>query len=571
MPTLTWIGKDKVVTHHKDVPYRVLSHQYGFNSANPKDRSETHSGNKIIHGDNLEALKSLLPEYEGRVNCIYIDPPYNTGKENWVYNDNVNDPKIQKWLGEVVGKEGEDLSRHDKWLCMMYPRLTLLKCLLNSSGAIFISIDDNEYHLLKAICDEIFGKRNYIKTFVWYTQGHTDNQDVITHVHEYILMYAKSIEDLKINKVVDPNIPLDSKILRDFAENSITKNGDKNPPSIFTIPAGFPCEVETLYKPKQSLIEEFLDEVGSGCITRELSKKYNVQYPARIDDMIVRDYKLQKPCRVFSGWMNFNKLQKFASTCEPFVDSDGSTLKYYLSKNGVIYYRRENRVASYIQSVLENMGTTETNKYMLEKMGVKFDFPKPVELIQYLLSIVSGENDIILDSFAGSGTTAHATLELNKKSGNRKFILIEINDYADSGTAQRVKSAMTGYDSIPGLGGQFDFYEIGERLFNDDGNLNEHVSEDQIREYIYFTETKQHLTRAKSEGMYLMDDWNDTSYYFYYQKETATTLSFDTLRKIVDHKAEQYIIYADICTISDADLEKRHVIFKKIPRDITRF
>ena len=296
-----------------------------------------------------------------------------------------------------------------------------------------------------------------------------------------------------------------------------------------------------------------------------------MQYPARIDDMIVRDYKLQKPCRVFSGWMNFNKLQKFASTCEPFIDSDGSTLKYYLSKNGVIYYRRENRVASYIQSVLENMGTTETNKYMLEKMGVKFDFPKPVDLIQYLLSIVSGENDIILDSFAGSGTTAHATLELNKKSGNRKFILVEINDYADSGTAQRVKSAMAGYDSIPGLGGQFDFYEIGEKLFNDDGNLNEHVSEDQIREYIYFTETKQHLTRPKTEGVYLLDDWNDTSYYFYYQKEAATTLSFDSLRKIVDHKAEQYIIYADICTISDADLEKRHVIFKKIPRDITRF
>ena len=130
---------------------------------------------------------------------------------------------------------------------------------------------------------------------------------------------------------------------------------------------------------------------------------------------------------------------------------------------------------------------------------------------------------------------------------------------------------MSGFSDQAGLGGSFDYYELGERLFNDDGNLNEHVSEDQIREYIYFTETKQHLTRKKSEGMYLLDDWNDTSYYFYYQKEAATTLSFDTLRKIVDHKAEQYIIYADICTISDADLEKRHVIFKKIPRDITRF
>lgn len=275
MPTLTWIGKDKVVTHHKDVPYRVLTHKYGFNSANPEDKSETHSGNKIIHGDNLEALKSLLPEYEGKVQCVYIDPPYNTGKENWVYNDNVNDPKIQKWLGDVVGKEGEDLSRHDKWLCMMYPRLTLLKSLLKNTGAIFISIDDNEYSNLKSICDEIFGRQNYVKTFIWYTKGHTDNQDVITHVHEYILMYAKSIKDLIINQVVDPNIRDDSKILRNFAENSITKNGDKNPPSVFTIPSGFPCEVESLNKSKSESIEAFLDDVGDGYISRELTKKYN--------------------------------------------------------------------------------------------------------------------------------------------------------------------------------------------------------------------------------------------------------------------------------------------------------
>lgn len=121
MPVLTWIGKDKVVNHHRDVPYRVLEHKYGFRAEDANDRTQTESGNKIIHGDNLEALKSLLPEYEGRIKCIYIDPPYNTGNEKWVYNDNVNDPKIKKWLGEVVGKQGEDLSRHDKWLCMMYP------------------------------------------------------------------------------------------------------------------------------------------------------------------------------------------------------------------------------------------------------------------------------------------------------------------------------------------------------------------------------------------------------------------------------------------------------------------
>ncbi|AKC20164.1 hypothetical protein IY36_10925 [Flavobacterium psychrophilum] len=151
MPTLNWIGKEKVINHHQDVPYKILEPQYGF--ADGVQQSEPNdSGNKIIHGDNLKALKSLLPEYEGKIKCIYIDPPYNTGNESWVYNDNVNHPKIKKWLGEVVGKDGEDLTRHDKWLCMMYPRLKLLHKLLAKDGAIFISIDDNEQaHLTKRI------------------------------------------------------------------------------------------------------------------------------------------------------------------------------------------------------------------------------------------------------------------------------------------------------------------------------------------------------------------------------------------------------------------------------------
>ena len=159
MPTLEWIGKEKVINHHQQVPYRVLEERYTYNAES--------SENMIIRGDNLDALKALLPKYEGRIKCIYIDPPYNTGNEGWVYNDNVNDPKIRKWLGQVVGKEGEDLSRHDKWLCMMYPRLKLLQKLLSNNGAIFISIDDNELVFLKEICDEIFGKRNFITSLIW--------------------------------------------------------------------------------------------------------------------------------------------------------------------------------------------------------------------------------------------------------------------------------------------------------------------------------------------------------------------------------------------------------------------
>ena len=185
MPILNWIGKEKVINHHQQVPYRVLEKQYTYGQAG--------SGNMIIHGDNLDALKSLLPRYEGKVKLVYIDPPYNTGNENWVYNDNVNDPKIKKWLGDVVGKEGEDLSRHDKWLCMMYPRLRLLHRLLAEDGAIFISIDDNEQANLKLICDEIFGSSCFITDLIWRSADSSNNDSKQFSVdYNHTLIYSKT-------------------------------------------------------------------------------------------------------------------------------------------------------------------------------------------------------------------------------------------------------------------------------------------------------------------------------------------------------------------------------------------
>jgi adenine-specific DNA-methyltransferase len=206
MPTLHWIGKEKVINHHLDVPYRVLDHQYTFNESAASTSSTTDSapvtepvevpgvgtGNKIIHGDNLEALKSLLPEYEGKIKCIYIDPPYNTGNEGWVYNDNVNDPKIKKWLGQVVGKEAEDLTRHDKWLCMMYPRLKLLHKLLAEDGAIFISIDDNEQASLKLLMSEIFGSGNFVTNIIWQKKTGASDAKGIANITEYIICYLKN-------------------------------------------------------------------------------------------------------------------------------------------------------------------------------------------------------------------------------------------------------------------------------------------------------------------------------------------------------------------------------------------
>ena len=193
MPTLNWIGKDKVVGHHNDVPYHVLEHQYGYSAEKGQTTEPTHSGNMIIHGDNLLALKSLMPMYEGRIKCIYIDPPYNTGNENWVYNDNVNDPHIKKWLGEVVGREGEDLSRHDKWLCMMYPRLVLMKKLLSEDGAIFISIGDAEDAQLRKICDEIFGVTCFVANIAWQkTYSPRNDKKGLPTETEHLYVYGKN-------------------------------------------------------------------------------------------------------------------------------------------------------------------------------------------------------------------------------------------------------------------------------------------------------------------------------------------------------------------------------------------
>jgi len=196
MPSLDWIGKKAVINHHRQVPYHLLRCNNSLSVGAPD------SGNLLVEGDNLLALKALLPYYAGQVKCIYIDPPYNTGNENWIYNDNANSSEMKDWLGKVVGKEGEDLSRSDKWLCMMYPRLSLLKQFLREDGAIFVSIDDDEAANLRLVLDEIFGASNFICSFVW-EKKHTRANDAkyVSDNHDYILLYAKSKDRLRINRL----------------------------------------------------------------------------------------------------------------------------------------------------------------------------------------------------------------------------------------------------------------------------------------------------------------------------------------------------------------------------------
>ena len=644
MPTLNWIGKDKVVNHHLDVPFYTLEHKYGFRAEDETDTSETHSGNMIIHGDNLTALKSLLPEYEGRVNCIYIDPPYNTGEEKWVYNDNVNDPHIKKWLGEVVGKEGEDLSRHDKWLCMMYPRLALLQRLLHPQGAIFISIDDNEYTNLKAICDEIFGKNCFVANVSWQrTYSVRNDKDGIAVIVEHILIYSK-----------EPNwIPLKLERTDDMDANYANPDNDYAAwASVIPTAPSASSHQGMVYAIQQPITGELLYPTTGRCWSfgqEEMLGFMNGWCEYELRDL-GDEAKRAEICGVsvdeirknIKGIVLKHDLNTSRERAKEIYNK-GPWPKYFFTKGGLGGIRRktyitevEGKIPTNYWSFDEVGHTDEAKKELKEIFGGKspFDTPKPTRLIERILDIATDDNSIILDSFAGSGTTAHAILLANlKKHSHKKFILVELMDYADTTTAYRVKKTMTGYKAtmkheeeiynkkltiknltkaetflkeaeaviekeqgnyaeinkpklqdncikviasrvadgfVEGLGGNFDYYELGKPLFKEDNNLNEEVGEDKIRNYIYYTETKQPLTRMRENGSYLLDTLNGTSYYFYYEKDRLTNLSLEDL-SIVTEKAEQYIIYADTCTIDEQTRAKLNIIFKKIPRDIRRF
>jgi len=527
MPTLNWIGKEKVINHHQDVPYRILEKQYTY--ANGKETKT--SENKIIHGDNLEALKSLLPEYEGKIKCIYIDPPYNTGNEGWVYNDNVNHPKLKKWLGKVVGKESEDLSRHDKWLCMMYPRLKLLHKLLTDDGAIFISIDDNEQANLKLICDEIFGKNNFLATLFWRGMHTVRNSSKDFNKNtEYIICFSK--DKSKLISGSDSKFYL--RVPKDkSADYKLNDNDGK----------GY-YKLDPIYARNYANPYEYTFKNGKiWNAPRGNYPRYSIQSLKKLED----DNEI-----ILSG--KEPKAKRFLKNVQ--IGVPPSTL---LEPNEVGF----NKDATLMLNEIFNG----------EKV---FDQPKTTRLVQFLLKItrqVDSNDFTTLDSFAGSGTTAHAVLNLNKEDGgNRKFILIEMEDYANDITAERVKRVIKGYGkdkkAVEGTGGNFTYYELGQPIFLENELLNETIGKDKIEGYVWYTETK--TPYAEQEENYLLGTKHDTAYYFYYEKERLTTLDESYLRTLKT-EAQQYIIYADLCLLDNVLMDKYHIVFKKIPRDITRF
>ncbi len=549
MAVLNWIGKEKVVNHHLDVPFRVLKHKYTYKDGENITDS-TRSENKIIHGDNLEALKALLPEYEGKIKCIYIDPPYNTGNESWVYNDNVNHPKIKKWLGEVVGKEGEDLTRHDKWLCMMYPRLKLLHKLLSPDGVIFVSIDDNELANLILILGEIFGNSNFIANVAVVNnfKGRSDDKYIAT-AHESLVIFHKG--NFKTHGVPLPEDYAGEYKKKDekghYRLQGLRKRGSgarrEDRPNMF-YPFYYNIESKTLsLSPTSKNDAEILPKLSDGSEGRWRWGKETSEN--RLDELFVSMVKGRNEYDIFQ--------------------------KDYLNKNG-----EEKR----IKPKSFWFGTdfsSEAGTLQLKKIfgGRSFDTPKSIELLKYCLEQATDKDSIILDSFAGSGTTAHAVMELNAKDGgNRNYILIELEDYAESTTAERIKRVIDGYGEgnkkTEGIGGDFEFLELDDPLFNVDGDINENQSINDIRKYVYYSETRTHNGFSiNPRNEYYLGKKNNVAYFFYYQKDLVTTLDRSFINSL-EIKADNYVIYADKCVVEDDILSKLNITFKKIPRDIIK-
>ncbi|GAA6142321.1 site-specific DNA-methyltransferase [Hydrogenophaga sp. 5NK40-0174] len=456
MPTLNWIGKEAVVKHHKDVPFRLLETDPEL-SCGPAD-----SGNLIVQGDNLHALKSLLPRYAGQVKCIYIDPPYNTGNEGWVYNDNVNSPEIRKWLGEAVGKEGETLDRHDRWLCMMYPRLVLLKQFLREDGAIFVSIDDNAVGNLRPLMDEIFGARNFITGFIWRkVDSPNDNKVPLTPDHEYVLAYARSKDRLKLAQMSAPGIVeaygrVDDQGRR-FRDRLLKKNGRNSlrkdrPTMYFPLTAPDGSEVY----PTHDNGEEAVWAMGQSGIDRHkaadtLIWKQRQRQGQTVWEPYTREFAPEDPRRPY-----------------PSIWADLPTMR---------------QAKAFLRDVFNTADL--------------FDTPKPVELIERILQMMNDPSALVLDSYAGSGTTGHAVLKQNAEDGgNRRFLLVEMDDgIAVRVSSERVKKVSEGYtpdggEPVEGLGSGFQFCRLSAApLFDADGQIRSDVKFAQLAEFVWFAET----------------------------------------------------------------------------------
>ena len=534
MTALQFKGRVFVDNYHLGIPYHELTPVRSKGLSKPASLHD----NLIVEGDNLAALKALLPVYHGKVKCIYIDPPYNTGNESWAYNDRVNSPLMQDWLGKVVDRE--DLTRHDKWCCMMLPRLKLLRELLRDDGAIFVSIDDNEVHRLRCLMDEVFGEENFLTTVIW--QKVFSPKNTARHFsedHDFVMVYARDADHWQPNLI-------------DRSSNATDRY--RNPD------------------------EDVRGPWSSSDLT---ARNYYSQGTYEVTSPSGRKYK-PAAGRYFT----------IASSSFKALDEDG---RVWWGKHGDAMPRLKRYLSEVKEGVVpqtlwthKDVGHTQAAKRELvsilnfERSEDVFNTVKPTTLIDRVLRIATDKDSIVLDSFAGSGTTAHAVLALNKEDGgDRRFILIECEDYVDTITAERVRRVVKGVPKAKdealreGLGGTFSYFKLGRELRKESMLSPEKLpSYERLAPYIFFNATGEEFDASKMRR----DRWfigrsRQYDVYLVYSEDFDTlkdlALTLEMARQFNRSRSKrERLVFAPMKYLDQEFLHQYRIKFQQLPFEI---
>ena len=553
MPTLDFKGKQIVYAHHLTVPSRTLEidarKSFAPKGNLPPPPPPDFGDNLIIHGDNLHALKALMPRYAGRVNCIYIDPPYNTGNEKWVYNDNVNSPMMKEWLKDKNSVDGEDLERHDKWLCMMWPRLHLLRELLAEDGVIFVSIDDNEQHRLRMVMDEIFGEGNFVANIVWQKKyAPANDAKYFSDNHDFVLCYTKNRSNAKDNGATTWE-----RILLPRTE-------------------------------KQNKLYKYDDSDGKGpWRTDNLTvKSYSPEYDYPVVNPLTG--KKHSPSQGRCWITSKEQMKVWLKEKRVFFGQDGKgapQLKRYLREvqQGIVPLT----IWTY-DEVGHTDGARKTLKEIFSEQQLPFDNPKALGLLHRVFAIAADKDAIILDSFAGSGTTAHAVLKLNKEDGgNRRFILVECEDYANKITAERVRRVIKGVPKSKdenlkkGLGGSFTYCTLGDEISVEKMLTGKKLPDyETLARYVAYTATGQSpgkIRKARGKDGFFYET-KDRLFYLIYEPKLAFLRSAESalnseraerIAKQVKAKKKTAVVFATHKFMGQKELTKMGITFAQLP------
>ena len=529
---LQFKGQVFVENHHLAVPFHELT---AVRSKGLSPKASLHD-NLIIEGDNLAALKALLPTYHSKVKCIYIDPPYNTGNEGWAYNDRVNSPMMQDWFGKVVDRD--DLTRHDKWCCMMLPRLKLLRELLSDDGAIFISIDDNEVHRLRFLMDDVFGEENFVATAIWQKVFSPKNSAKhFSEDHDFILVYARNLDGWA------PNL-LD----RSEQATSRYKNPDDDPRGEWS---------------SSDLTARNYYSEGTYEVVGPTGKSFSPS--------VGNYFRVSK--------QKFEELDNAGRIWWGRSGDAMPRLKRYLTevKKGVVPQTLWSH---------QDVGHTQAAKKELvsildfDRSQDVFNTVKPTSLVKRILQIATDKDSIVLDSFAGSGTTAHAVLALNKEDGgNRRFVLVECEDYVDTLTAERVRRVVKGVPEAKdealqaGLGGTVSYFKLGKPLRKESMLKPSGLPEyEKLASYVYFTATGEEFEPEQIDR----DTWfigasSTYDVFLIYDAEVDVlknmALTLEIARSLPD-RGRPRLVFAPTKYLDTEMLHQHRITFSQLPFEI---